>query len=209
MLELQVKPQFNVVIPPKLLQEGYLVYFPTSWPSTYHWVRGKLFQIQVALQIPYDLSWIIPGGDYRDVDFSNGTDEFEESIYPENQISLNEVAIGFKPGAFITEWFIPAGKSLHRLEFAQMEPDVTNAKRLFLGAFGPNQSPYDDPRIKAYFIKDFTPLIMRVYVLAGVDYEKVVAGLTINRLRLTEIANPTDEQRLKAKTIRYYDELRW
>lgn len=209
MLELQPKPQFNVVIPPKLLQEGYLVYFTPQWPSTYDWVSGKMFQVQNALQIPYDISWKIPSGDYRDVDFSNGTDEFEESIYPEQKVTMNEVVIGFKPGAFITEWFIPSGKSIHRLEFAQMEPDVTNAKRLFLGAFGPRQSPYEDPRIKAYFIKDFTPLIMRAYVLAGVDFEKVVMGLIVNRLKLSLVPTPTQDQMTKAKVIRYYEELRW
>ena len=208
MLELQTKPQFSVVIPPKLLQEGYLVTFPTTWPSTYKWVSGKTFRIDAAVQTPYDLAYKIPTGDYRDVDFSNGNGTFQESVYPENVQSLFEVAIGFKPGAFISEWFIPAGKTLHRLEFAQMEPDITHAKRLFLGAFQAKDSPYDDPRIKAYFVKDFTPLIMRLYVLAGVDYEKVVVGLTVNRCKIREI-EPTTEQVAKAKVVRFYDEMRW
>lgn len=208
MLELQVKPQFSIAIPPKLLQEGYLVHFPTTWPSTYKWVSGKTFRLDVAVQTPYDLSYIIPTGDYRDVDFSNGSGTFQESVYPENAISLFEVALGFKPGRFIAEFFIPAGKTLHRLEYAQMEPDITHAKRLFLGAFQDKDSPYDDPRIKMYFVKDFTPLIMRLYVLAGVDYEKIVAGLTINRCKLREIdPSPADLQ--KAKVVKYYDELRW
>ncbi len=208
MLELQPKPQFSVVIPPKLLQEGYLVTFPTTWPSTYKWVSGKTFRIDAAVQTPYDLAYKIPTGDYRDVDFSNGNGTFQESVYPENVQSLFEVAIGFKPGAFISEWFIPAGKTLHRLEFAQMEPDITHAKKLFLGAFQAKDSPYDDPRIKAYFVKDFTPLIMRLYVLAGVDYEKVVVGLTVNRCKIREI-EPTTEQVAKAKVVRFYDEMRW
>jgi hypothetical protein len=209
MLELQLKPQFSVVIPPKLLQEGYLVTFPNSWPSTYKNVTGRTFRIETVVQVPYDLSWIIPTGDYRDVDFSNGTGTYQESLYPENQISLFEVAIGFKPGAFITEFFIPADRSLHRLEYAQMEPDITNAKRLFLGAFQAKDSPYDNPQIKFYAVKDLTPLIMRVYCLAGVDYEKVVAGIIVNRCKMAEIQSPSEEQKLKAKVIRYYDELRW
>lgn len=209
MLELQPRPQFNVVVPPKLLQEGYLVYFPTSWPSTYLAHRGKMFQLGPVIQIPYDLSYKIPGGDYRDVDFSNGDGDYQESIYPEQEVSLFEVLIGFKPGAFITEWFIPADKSLHRLEYAQMDPDIANAKRLYLGAFQAKDSPYDDPQIKAYFVRKFTPLIMRVYVHSGVDYEKVVVGLTVNRCKLTEVTSPSDDQRRLAKVIRYYDEFRW
>ncbi len=209
MIELQPKPQFSIVVPPKLLQEGYLVHFPSSWPSTYDWVSGKTFRVEFAIQIPYDLSFTIPTGDYRDVDFSNGGGTFQENVYPENKQSLFEISIGFKPGAFITEWFIPANKSLHRLEYAQMEPDVTNAQRLFLGAYTAKDSPYEDPRFKIYAIKNFTPLIMRTFVLAGVDYEKVVAGLIVNRCKLTKLDNPTAEDLRKAKVIRYYEELRW
>jgi hypothetical protein len=209
MLELQPKPQFSVVIPPKLLQEGYLVTFPNTWPSTYKYVTGQTFRIDAALQIPYDLSYKIPTGDYRDVDFSNENGTFAENVYPEQGISLFETAIGFKPGAFISEWFIPAGKSLHRLEYAQMEPDITNAKRRYLGAFNSVDSPYEDPRIKAYFVKDFTPLIMRLYVLPGVDYEKISVKLIVNRCKLRQITNPTEDQLQKAKVIRYYEELRW
>jgi len=209
MLELQLKPQFTVVIPPKLLQEGYLVHFPTTWPSQYKYVTGKTFRIDAALQIPYDMSYILPTGDFRDVDFSNGGGQFQENIYPENAISLFETVVGFKPFHGITEWFIPAGRSIHRLEFAQMEPDITNAQRLFLGAFTAKDSPYDDPRIKFYSIKDMTPLIMRVFIHAGVDFEKVVVGVTINRLKMREIPQPTDGELQKAKVIRYYDELRW
>jgi hypothetical protein len=209
MLELQLKPQFSVVVPPKLLQEGYLVTFPSSWPSTYKYVTGKTFRIEVAVQVPYDLSYIIPTGDYRDVDFSNGDGTFQESLYPENAISLFEVAVGFKPGAFIAEWFIPADRSLQRLEYAQMEPDITNAKRLFLGAFQAKDSPYDNPQIKFYAVKDLTPLIMRLYCLAGVDYEKIVAGIIVNRCKMSEVQSPSEADKLKAKVIRYYDELRW
>lgn len=208
MLELQPKPQFSVVIPPKLLQEGYLVTFTQAWPATYSAYSGKTFRVDVAVQIPYDLSYNIAAGDYVDVDFSNNH-TLSENVYPEQDVSLFETAIGFKPGSFITEWFIPAGKSLDRLEYAQMEPDVTDPKRLFLGAFKATDSPYEDPRIKAYFVHNFTPLIMRIYVLADVDYEKVVAGLTINRLKLTQIVSPTPDQLAKSKVIRYYDEMRW
>lgn len=220
MLELQPKPQFNIVVPPKLLQEGYLVQFPSTWPSTYTSHRGKMFQLGPCLQIPYDLSYKLPAGDYRDVDFSNGDGTFQESVYPEQDMSLFEVLVGFKPGAFITEWFIPADKSLHRLEYAQMEPDITSAKKLYLGAFKPSDSPYEDPKIKLYFVRKLTPLIMRVYILpsagyyqvggvATADFEKVVVGLTVNRCKLTLIDSPTDDQRAKAKVIRWYDEFRW
>lgn len=209
MLELVPKPQFSVVIPPKTLQEGYLVTFSSDWPSTHVAIREKTFRIDAVNQVPYDLSYIIPTGDYRDVDFANGSGTFKENIYPENQNSLFEVLLGFKPGNFISHWYVPAGKSIHNLEYAQMYPDLTNVKRKYLGARQPKDSPYDDPRIKLYFVKDLAPIIMRLYVLGGVDYEKIVTGLTVNKCLMREITAPTEEQMLKAKVIRYYDYLRW
>jgi len=209
MLELVPKPQFSVVIPPKTLQEGYLVTFSSDWPSTHVAIREKTCRIDAVNQVPYDLSYIIPTGDFRDVDFANGSGTFKENIYPENQNSLFEVLLGFKPGNFLSHWYIPAGKSVHNLEYAQMYPDLTNVKRKYLGARQPKDSPYDDPRIKLYFVKDLAPMIMRLYVLGGVDFEKVVTGLTVNKCQMREITLPTEDQKLKAKVIRYYDYLRW
>lgn len=213
MLELVPKPQFSVVTPPKLLQEGYLVHFPGDWPSTFTAIREKTFRVNAVNTFGYDLPYILPesasGTKYRDVDFSNGDGTYQESLYPEKYETLIEVLLGFKPGNFISHWLIPAGKHVHQLEYAQMYPVITDAKKKYLGAKQPKDSPYDDPRIKLYFVKDLAPLIMRLLVLEGVDYEKIVCGLTINKCLLEEIAQPTEEQKLKAKLIRYYEYLRW
>jgi len=92
MLELKQKPQFNIQLPPRMLEEGYLVYFPTTWPSTYNNVRGQMFQVSVAKQMPYDIPYIIPGGDYRDVDFSNGGGTFQETSTPRTMLPWNKSA---------------------------------------------------------------------------------------------------------------------
>ncbi len=209
MLELVPKPQFSVVIPPKTLQEGYMVHFSSDWPSTHVAIRERTFRIDAVNQVPYDLSYIIPTGDYRDVDFANGSGTFKENIYPEQQNSLFEVLLGLKLGNYLTHWYIPAGKSIHQLEYAQMYPDLTDTKKKYLGARQPKDSPYNDPRIKLYLVKDLAPLIMRLFVLGGVDFEKCVIGLTVNKCMLREIEAPTEDQLLKAKVIRYYDYLRW
>lgn len=209
MLELVPKPQFSVVIPPKLLQEGYLVHFSGDWPSTHSAIREKTFRINAVNTFGYDIPFIIPALDYRDVDFSNGSGDFQESLYPENFSTLEEVLVGFKEGNFISHWLIPSGKYIHQLEYAQMYPDLTHAKRKYLGAKSAKDSPYDDPRIKLYFVKDLAPLIMELYVLEGVDFEKIVVGLTVNKCLMEEIKQPTQEQQLKAKVIRYYEYLRW
>lgn len=210
MLELQLRSQFTVVVPPKLLQEGYLVNFTDAWPSTLSTVRGKTFQIARTNQVPYSLRYIIPTGDFRDVDLSNGTaGGFFESIYPTRSESLFEVSLGLNPGAYVVHFFIPATRHIHSLEFAGMTPDVTSATLVYLGARRPEDSPIEDPRIKFYLVKDLTPLILRVFALPGVDYEKVIMELTINKCDLDEIPEPTQDQLQKAKVIRHYDELRF
>lgn len=209
MLELNTRPQFSVVIPPKLLQEGYLVHFSGDWPTQHDAIREKVFRINVANTFRYDITHIIPTTDYRDVDFSNGSGTFQESIYPENYETLEEVLVGWKPGNFIAHWQIPADRYVSQLEYAGMYPDITSATKKYLGIKTPADSPYDDPRIKLYLVKDLAPLIMRLYVLEGVDYEKIVTGLIINKCLMEEIEKPSEEQLLKAKVIRYYDYLRW
>ena len=211
MLELVPKPQFTVVVPPKLLQEGYLVHFPSAWPSTQDARRNKTFRIKATNQVPYALSggFIIPEGDYRDVDLSNGSGEFQESIYPIEDENLYEVSLGLSPGNYLVHFFIPATRHIHSLGFAGMVPDVSSATLVYLGARYPKDSPVDDPTIKFYLVKDLAPLILRVFVLPGVDYEKVVLQATINKCLLDVIPEPTPDDMRKAKVIKYYDELRF
>ncbi|MBA7611167.1 hypothetical protein ES703_18386 [subsurface metagenome] len=208
MLELRPAP-LATVSPgvPKILQEGYFVRFTDAWPDTLSDVKGKLFQIEKTNQVPHDLSYIIPSNDYKDIDLSNATGG--ENIYPENTKTLYETLIGFKLGNYLVHFYIPAGEYQHRLEQAGMVPDVTDATRKYLGARKPEDSPYDDKRIFSYSVKDLEPLILRVYVDTGIDYEKIVMGLLVNKCYLKHIPSPTTEQLRLAKKIQYYSELRW
>ncbi len=90
-----------------------------------------------------------------------------------------------------------------------MVPDVTSATRKYLGARKPEDSPYDDKRIFFYAVKDLEPLILRAYVDTGIDFEKVIIGLLVNKCYLKHIPSPTAEQMRLAKKIAYYTELRW
>ena len=208
MLELKPQPLATVSPPvPKILQEGYFVRFTDMWPDTLSEVKGKLFQIEKTNQVPYDISRIIPQSDYCDIDLSNSSGA--ENIYPENTKTLYETLIGFKPGNYLVHFYIPAGEYLHRLEQTGMVPDVSSTTRKYLGARKPEDSPYDDKRIFSYSVKDLEPLILRTYVDTGIDYEKVVIGLLVNKCYLKQILSPTAEQMRLAKVIQYYTELRW
>jgi len=207
MLELKPQPLATVSPPiPKLLQEGYYVRFTDQWPLTLPHVKGKTFQIEKTNQVPYDITRIIPGGNYCDVDMSNATGG--ENIYPENTKTLYETILGFKPGNYLVHFYIPAGEYVHRLEQAGMVPNVASATLRYLGARKPEDSPYDDKRIFTYSVKDLEPLLLRVLVDNGVAFEKIVLGLVVNKCYLKQIT-PTAERLARAKKIDYYTELRW
>ena len=207
MLELKPQPLATVSPPiPKLLQEGFYVRFTDQWPLTLPHVKGKTFQVDKVNQVPYDITRIIPGGNYCDVDLSNATGG--ENIYPENTKTLYETILGFKPGNYLVHFYIPAGEYVHRLEQAGMVPNVASATLRYLGARKPEDSPYDDKRIFMYSVKDLEPLILRLLVDNGVAWEKMVLGLVVNKCYLKQIT-PTAEQLARAKKIDYYTELRW
>jgi len=207
MLELKPMPEATVTPGvPKLLQEGFFVRFTDQWPLTLPHVKGKTFQIEKTNQVPYDITRIIPGGNYTDIDLSNATGG--ENIYPENTKTLYETILGFKPGNYLVHFYIPSGEYVHRLEQAGMVPNVASATLRYLGARKPEDSPYDDKRIFMYSVKDLEPLILRLLVDNGVLWEKMVLGLVVNKCYLKEIT-PTPEQLARAKKIDYYTELRW
>ena len=209
MLELRTMPE-AVVSPgvPALLQPGYYVRFTDAWPETLPIrVKNKCFQVEKTNQVPYDLKYILPTNDFRDVDISNAAGG--ENLYPEGLSTLYETALGFKPGNYLVHFYIPAGEFMHRLEQASMVPDVTHATRRYLGARKPADSPYDDKRIFTYSLRDLEPLILRVFVDTGIAFEKCVLGLVVNKCRLVELPAPTPEQLARAKSIKYWSELRW
>jgi len=207
MLELKPMPEATVSPGvPKLLQEGFFVRFTDQWPLTLPHVKGKFFQVEKTNQVPYDITRIIPGGNYTDVDLSNATGG--ENIYHENTKTLYETILGFKPGNYLVHFYIPAGEYVHRLEQAGMVPNVASATLRYLGARKPEDSPYDDKRIFMYSGKDLEPLILRLLVYNAVLWEKMVLGLVVNKCYLKQIT-PTAEQLARAKKIDYYTELRW
>lgn len=200
---------------PKLLQKGFFVKFTNEWPDTLPYVKGKFFRIARVNEVNQDLPYILPSNDFRDVDFSNQTGGV--NLYPENTKTLYEVALGFKPGNYQVQFYIPAGEFVSRLEQAGMVPDVTVVARKYLGAFKPADSPYDDKRILLYFVKDLEPTILRVFVDTGlgpvaapnIAFEKCVLGVTVNKCYLEEMKAPKQEELARAKEILYYSQLRW
>jgi len=186
-----------------LLQKGSWVRFTPEWPDTYKWVRGNTFIVsEEPILVPYPVDYILPESDYQDIDLSNATGGLR--LYPESEGILYETTVGLKEGNYLLHTYVPVNKYVYYLAYPTMYPDVTDAALRYLGAKTYNDSPYESPLWKLYFIKNMPAFILRLYVLSGEDFVKVMLSFNINKCQLTKIENPTVEQQEKALLIRYY-----
>ena len=190
-----------------ILSKGRWVYFSDKWPGTWKWAAGKLFQVsEEPILVRYPKSYILPGADYKNIDLSNSDAGLK--LYPEDEGVIYQCAVGFKPGDYITNIYVPGTtKYVYHLADATMFPDVTNATTRYLGAKRPQDSPASTPLLFFYFIKDGPAFYLQPYVLESVSFEKVSIEFNVNKCRLTEIPNPDEDMISKARRIAFYTEL--
>lgn len=190
-----------------LLTKKSWVYFSEKWPDTWRWAKGKLFEVSdEPILVRYPKSYILPGSDYKNLDLSNATAGLK--LYPEDQGVLYQCGLGFKPGDYITNIYVPStSKYVYQLGESTMFPDVTDSDKRYLGAKTPEDSPASGPLVFLYFIKDGPPFYLQPYVLESVTFEKATIEFNINKCRLTEIPNPDEEMVRKALRVSYFTEL--
>jgi len=229
MLELRPIPRATVEPGlPALIQQDWYVRFSDKWnPSLINSAKPNtwVFQVAECNQTPYDLPYIIPANDYRDVDFSNTTTlpGLQENLYPVSKQTLYEIQLGFKEANFLAQFYIPASQPLSRLEQNTMvapdPPTIITAANFtsplrYLAQRKWRDSPYDDKKLYIYTVAQMDALIMRLFVDSGLpviatDYEKIIVGIVVNKCKLVEVTNLTPAILDKCKEIPYYTDLRW
>lgn len=165
------------------------LYFTEAWPDAHKWAKNKYWEIKETALVSYDKGYILPGDDSKNLDLSNATAGLK--LYPESESVIYEVLIGLKPGNLQLGIYIPGVNDyLLALGDTSMYPDLTDTERKYLAAITPDDTPYDNPLLKLWFIKDMASFILKLYVLSGIDYEKCVLGFRIAKHRLKEIPKP-------------------
>ncbi len=204
MLELRPIEVHEQVWPrPKVLLPGHNIQFSNAFPDGLDFVKGKTFRITKTAQVRYELSWILPAINYKDINLSN--ESSGEFLYPEAKDEVYETLIGFKPGNYFTLIFFPADQPIYRLGYYSMTPLVSSASLKYLGAIKPEDSPVNNPTLKIYTFFKLDPFIFRIVVDNGVDYEKMTWEICVNKCKLEKIAAPAEP----VKYIPYIDELKW
>ena len=187
---------------PKILLFNHWIQFSNKFPSTLDHVKGKTAQIAKQQQVPYELSYVVKEGCYYDINLSN--EDTGEKLYPDMAENLYEVLIGFKPGNYFCQVYFPADYNLYRLDYPTMNPDVGSTSLKYLGAIKPSDSPAENPIFKLYLVYKLKPIILRLVVDEGIDYEKMTLPMIINRC-VMDFKTPPPE--VVPKKILYLDEI--
>lgn len=178
------------------------IYFTEEWPDIQKWLKGKYFQITQTVIVPYDKGYIIPGDDVINLNLSNVPEGLK--LYPTSEGVVYECLIGFKPGNYQVGLYIPGVNDyLLALAHTEMYPDLAHVQRKYLGFFTPDDSPYTNPMLKLWFVMNMPSWILKIYVLPGINFEKVIIGFRIAKHRVKEIPKPDI-----FTTIPYYTEYR-
>ncbi|MBA7610064.1 hypothetical protein ES703_17269 [subsurface metagenome] len=172
------------------------LYFSEAFPDAHKWCKGKYFEIKESVLVSYDRGYILPGDDLvtagistKNLDLSNATAGLK--LYPESEGVAYECLIGLKPGNFQIGLYIPGVNDyLLALGDTSSYPDLADDERKYLAAITPDDTPYDNPLLKLWAVKDMAAWILKLYVLSGVEFEKCVLGFRIAKHRLEEISKP-------------------
>ena len=189
---------------PKILLYDQWVRFSDKFPSGLSHVKGKYMKVAKQVQVTYPLTRIIKENCYIDIDLSN--EDGAERLFPDNDGNLYEILIGLRPGHWWVIPYFPADQPVYRLDYPTMSPLVSDAKLRYLGNIRPEDSPADDPLLRLYVVYKLKPVVLRMVVDAGVDYEKCSMMFDINRCHMEEGTPPEGS---RVKFIEYIDELKF
>ncbi|MBA7633616.1 hypothetical protein ES703_41187 [subsurface metagenome] len=170
------------------------LYFTEAWPDAHKWAKNKYWEIKETALVSYDRGYILPGDDYKNLDLSNATDGLK--LYPESEGVAYECLIGLKPGNYQIGLYIPGVNDyLLALGDTSSYPDLTDDERKYLARITPDDTPYDNPLLKLWAIKDMAAWILKTYILEGCGpateaFEKAILGFRIAKHRLAEIEKP-------------------
>jgi hypothetical protein len=204
MIELRPYQTFFDVYPhPRILLPNHWVRFSDKFPDALKHVKGKTFKIVKQAQVTFPRSWIIKESCYKDINLSN--EDTGEKIYPDGGDILYEMLIGLKPGQYSIIPYFPADQPIYRLDYPTMTPLVSNTLLKYLGNIWPSDSPPENPVFKLYLVYQLKPVILRIVVEDGIDYEKCTLWFTINRCKIQEGIPP---QNIEPKPIYYLDEIK-
>ncbi|MFH1031123.1 MAG: hypothetical protein V1767_00930 [Chloroflexota bacterium] len=216
----QLSPLFSKVstfVRPEdfLLQKGQWVKFSSAWQGNFpeNLPGGSFIVKEEPVLVKYDISRIIPGNDFVDIDLSNQTMPTAagvggtQQLYPSQPGVLYQIVLGFKKGNYFIPFYIPGGSPIFTLSSSFLtSPNFAAADgRRYLGSKTYRDSPEDTPLISLYTIQNMPSIVLRYYADIGINFEKIVVTYNVNKCKISPI-QLSPEQEERALKIPYYTE---
>jgi hypothetical protein len=195
-----------LAIPEELLKENYYIYFTKgAWTTTSEF-SDKFFAVQLTQQVPFELAYILDAAGSYDIKFE------ENGLIPTSPITLYEILMGLKGETILAYPRIPSTDYYLKLEQSGYVPDTADETKRYLGCYVQEDTPYNQPKLRTYTIKDMEPPVLRLYN-HGPNPEKAVVRFIINRCKLSTVDAET-ERKLRAKqlpfrVIKHYTQMVW
>ncbi|MCD6407235.1 hypothetical protein J7L81_05135 [Candidatus Aerophobetes bacterium] len=175
-----------------LVNTGMYVYFKGGWGET---GKGeKVYRVRSVQRFSRYASKIIKRWSYDDFDLSNASGGL--GMYPENMLSMYELAIGMK-GDTLLYVRLPSTRYFNMLEKSGFEPAEDLSENKYVGPYTKADIPFDanPPVLRIVTVKNLDTIVLRAYADSFED-EKTVLRFVVNRCRLEEIK---DADAIKAK----------
>jgi hypothetical protein len=199
-----------------LLKKGSWVKFTKSWAGDQLWAANNTFEvINEPLIVRYPISRKAPTGHYCNLDLSNlvnpssttpaATANFSWQMYPVQTNALYQIAVGFKPGNYWVQTYIPSNKYIYTVGSTSIYPDVNSSIWRYLGVKYPKDSPEESPVWFLYTLWNMVPIILRLYC-DGPDYDKMTLVFKLNKCQLAP-KKLTESEQSRALLIEYYTDL--
>ena len=198
---------------PSLLQEGYIVRFSEGWEDTTN-KANRWFQVFQALSFRYDAPRIIASGDTQDLAFDlltgNSLGNVNLGLIPESSETVYELLIGLSGSDNLLIYPRYANSYYLELEASGITPDVTDARRRYLGFYSPSDSPKEAPRLREHTVNKMQAPVLRVYNDSNIA-QKLDLHFIVNRCHIMEITpgNFSEAIRQRARMIRHYKTAKW
>jgi len=195
---------------PSLLKSDHVVHFSDGWRSDR---AMRFFKVRETSQLVYDVIRIVTPGNagIQDLSFEapnqGGVSDAYISMLPVNVKTLYEILVGFKGIPMVYPRY--GNRYDLQLEVSQVLPTPTDTTYLaWMGYYDANQSPWFEPKVRVYTVKDQEPphwYLFNPYQ----DDEKIVIRNVMNKCLLEPLPNPSDSEKRVAREITYYTKTMW
>lgn len=173
---------------PHLLVQDDTLEFSPSWPDEIY-QSGKYFRVVRAQPITYDKFWIIDA----DNSFDFRLDEDTGLLPTSKEDTIYQVLIGIKGDVLLYPLW-PEGKYQNQLQKVGMRSYPSKIEKRYLGGYDATDSPFEDPHLVDFLVKNMNPLVYRLYNDSIVP-EKVVLRFKVNKLQVEELGGRKEGMR--------------